>query len=588
MRPRAYVGLSTTYHDTSLAVVDDSGEVLFAEATERFAQSKRGVRIAPDMLHHVAKVMRDFLPAEADIVAAFSWSREQHQRNVEMLAHLEALGGPDPPPEIASPLGRETLARARLSMSSHVAMGVAAGSALEYELSQLGRLEGSSITRRYFDHHAAHAAAACVASPFDDAVCAVIDGFGEYKACAFYHYRDGKLGPPLNTGTRGAAQPGSLGLFYELICRSCGFDSMSGEEWKVMGLASYGKADAGLYRLLRNFLVLDDLDLWEADQSRRFAIIERLAAMRPRAGQSPLEMADVAFAGQRVFSDILYELMRNLHRRGLSGNLVLCGGCALNSSANGGILENTPFESVFVPSAPGDDGNSIGAALLAFAEDHGALPRARAIQSPYLGSRMSGETLGNVRQFGRFQRQTECEDRAPRIAAELLAAGKIIGWIQGRAEFGPRALGNRSILADPRDAGMQERINARVKFREQFRPFAPAILHEHGERYFAHYQASPYMERTLRFLPEAAARVPGVVHHDGTGRLQSVTREWNPRFHALVSAFYDITGVPVLLNTSFNVMGKPIAHSVEDVLAVFCTSGIDAVFIDDLLIEKAE
>jgi carbamoyltransferase len=162
-----------------------------------------------------------------------------------------------------------------------------------------------------------------------------------------------------------------------------------------------------------------------------------------------------------------------------------------------------------------------------------------------------------------------------------------VGWVQGRAEFGPRALGNRSILADPRDPQMKDRINARVKFREEYRPFAPSILHEHGPAYFRDYQESPYMERTLAFLPEAEAKVPAVVHVDRTGRLQTVKKEWNPRYHELISCFHQRTGVPLILNTSFNVMGKPIIHTVEDALAVFFTCGIDVLVIEDLVFLKA-
>jgi carbamoyltransferase len=171
-------------------------------------------------------------------------------------------------------------------------------------------------------------------------------------------------------------------------------------------------------------------------------------------------------------------------------------------------------------------------------------------------------------------------------AAELLAAGKLLGWVQGRAEFGPRALGNRSILADPRPAEMKDRINALVKFREEFRPFAPSILDEHGPEWFEDYQVSPYMERTLRFTAAARARVPAIVHVNATGRLQSVRREWNERYHDLIAAFHRRTGVPMLLNTSFNIMGKPIIHSLEDALGLFHTTGLDALVVGDYLIEK--
>jgi carbamoyltransferase len=171
-------------------------------------------------------------------------------------------------------------------------------------------------------------------------------------------------------------------------------------------------------------------------------------------------------------------------------------------------------------------------------------------------------------------------------AASVLAAGRLLGWVQGRAEFGPRALGNRSILADPRDPGMKDRINRLVKFREEYRPFAPSVLEGYGEGYFLDYQDSPYMERTLHFRPEAALRVPAVVHVDGTGRLQTVKREWNPRFWELIEAFRGLTGVPLVLNTSFNVMGKPIVHSVEDAVAVFLTTGLDVLVIEDLMLAK--
>jgi carbamoyltransferase len=206
--------------------------------------------------------------------------------------------------------------------------------------------------------------------------------------------------------------------------------------------------------------------------------------------------------------------------------------------------------------------------------------------SPYLGSELCGEALKRLIRFGggldcRHRPDSICED-----TARLLANGKLVAWVQGRAEFGPRALGNRSILADPRDAAMKERINAVVKFREEYRPFAPSILHEHGAKYFESYQDSPYMERTLRFRPEVVDTVPAVVHVDLTGRLQSVTLERNQRFHRLIAAFHHLTGVPLLLNTSFNIMGKPIVHSVEDAVGVFMTSGLDALVIGDHLIAK--
>jgi carbamoyltransferase len=267
-----------------------------------------------------------------------------------------------------------------------------------------------------------------------------------------------------------------------------------------------------------------------------------------------------------------------------SKNLVLAGGCALNSSFNGKILNGGPFQSLFVPSAPADDGNAIGAAWLAHGEDFPDWRAPKGPISPYLGSRVSTKDLDRI--AGWEPRLKRLGDGIVPEAARLLAAGKLVGWVQGRAEFGPRALGNRSILADPRPANAKDQINAKVKLREPFRPFAPAILAEHGPDWFDDYQASPYMERTLRFREDKRALVPAVVHADGTGRLQSVTQEANPRFRALLEEFHQLSGVPLLLNTSFNVMGKPILHSVDDALSMFYTTGLDAVAIEDWLIAK--
>jgi carbamoyltransferase len=238
-----------------------------------------------------------------------------------------------------------------------------------------------------------------------------------------------------------------------------------------------------------------------------------------------------------------------------------------------------------VPSAPADDGNAIGAALLAWQEDHDAAP-APPRGNPYLGSRARLDALGRAQQLGGLRNVAMPDVPVHQSVAEMLAAGRVVGWFQGRAEFGPRALGNRSILADPRDPDVKERLNATVKFREEFRPFAPSILDEHGPQWFERYQGSRYMDRTLRFRKEQAPKVPGVVHADGTGRVQTVKREWNERFYDLIAAFHERTGVPLLLNTSFNVMGKPIVHSVEDALAVFFTSGLDVLVIEDTIFVK--
>ncbi|WP_437677707.1 carbamoyltransferase family protein [Sorangium sp. So ce131] len=581
---RNYIGLANSFHDSAMAIVSSSGELLFAEATERYLQNKRAIGIAPDLYKRAADLVEEFCDPDADIVVATTWSEQTSglmeeglKRTVRAAQQYRNAFG-DPPP-----LVRRQLSGQKFFYQSQLAMVNQPGHLLEYDLAYLDGWEAKDIQRRSFEHHLTHAAVGCFSSPFDNALCAVLDGMGERSAFACFHYADGKL---TELGKEaGSGGWSSLGYFYGLICEACGFGPMSGEEWKVMGLAAYGHHDPELYGLLREMIGVNGIRIEFPPPARFSQLQQKLFSIRRRRGEPVIGYANLAHAGQQVFSEVLFEFLRGLHATGLSDNLVLAGGCALNSSANGKVLSNTPFRNLHVFAAPGDDGNAVGAALLAYSEDHPQGRPPTGLMSPYLGSRMSSEAARNVVRFSGLK-LSERRDDGPRRAAELLARGKIIGWIQGRSEFGPRALGNRSILADPRSPSIKETINARVKFREEFRPFAPSILHEYGPEYFEHYQASPYMERTLKFREEVIHRVPGVVHLDGTGRLQTVKAELNRRYHALISEFHRLTGIPLVLNTSFNVMGKPIAHSIEDALAVFFTSGLDAMFVDDLLIEK--
>jgi carbamoyltransferase len=355
-----------------------------------------------------------------------------------------------------------------------------------------------------------------------------------------------------------------------------------------MGLASYGTPREDYERMLRGLIEVDGVltVMPQRSHAKSLAGFASLLALR-RRDQPALEYADLARTMQKVFSDVMIEVLRNLQARFGGDNLVYTGGCALNSAFNGEIVRQTRFREVYVPSAPADNGNAIGAALMAYTRDGGRPLETRPGASAYLGSSMTGRGLSRLLQFSGLDVEQFDEEVLCATVAAHLAAGRIVGWVQGRAETGPRALGNRSILADPRSAAVKERINALVKFREEFRPFAPSILAEYGPDYFEDFQPSPYMERTLRFRDEVVSRVPGVVHVDRTGRLQTVTAEDNPRYHRLIRSFHALTGVPVLLNTSFNVMGKPIAHGVEDAIAVFYTSGIDVLVIEDHVITKA-
>jgi carbamoyltransferase len=579
VKNRFYVGLSSSFHDSALAIVAPTGSVVFAEATERYLQYKRALNVAPDLHQRTAELLKTYCARDAEIVVAHTWSEDfaDRARTGPGANHLRT-GSEVSPPEF---MRAQHVAR-RYAYASQVTSLAQRGATFEYELQQLAGRTNTIAAKRAFDHHLTHAAAACFTSPFKEAVCAIVDGYGEDQSVACYLYRDFRL----TTIAPHRGRSASLGVFFQDVCDACGFGYMTGEEWKVMGLAAHGVHDQRLYDILRGMISVEDLHFASPDGATLMRARMDLYESRRKPGEAAITAANLAHAGQRVFTETLLGLLENLSARVTTRNLIFSGGCALNSSANGQILARTPFRSLYVPAAPADDGNAMGAALLAYQEDHPGYEPARTLQTPYCGSAMSAESLQNVRRFSGIRTLRECRGEGPRLAAKCLAEGQIIGWVQGRAEFGPRALGNRSILADARRADTKEILNARVKFREEFRPFAPAILHEHGPDWFQDYQESPYMERTLSFRPEVRTRVPGAVHHDGTGRLQTVKREWNPLYHALLQHYLELTGVPLVINTSFNIMGKPISHSVEDVLGVFYTSGLDAVFIDDLMIEK--
>jgi carbamoyltransferase len=579
-----YIGLATTFHDPALAIVGPDGDVLYAEATERHLQTKRAINCEPDHLFHTAELIREYCEPKARFVIARSWG--PRATRLPLAASLAHLGGFIKPDLLAGP-GMEGVSKTLLFEryrlyhlllcvhSMHLKAGANLALILRRELG-CKRLRFVS-----FEHHLTHAATACYSSPFSEAACMVVDATGERGSISSFSYAEGRIRPIRRH--RGSE---SLGALYMRITELCGFSSYQGEEWKVMGLAPYGRINPEIYGLLRTLVHVEDGGLRYARRGHLLAALRGLESYGRKPGASPLEVADLACTWQRVFAELMDELLTAFHAETGAENLVLCGGCALNSSYAGGIVGNTHFKRLHIPSAPADDGNALGTALLSY-ERYGPAKRPPPrIPSPYLGSRICPQSLARLVLFGKLAKLQHLPDRIHIEGARLLAEGKVLGWVQGRAEYGPRALGNRSILADPRPATMKDRLNREVKFREEFRPFAPAILHEHGPHYFEDYQESPYMERTLRFRPEVRVRVPAVVHVDGTGRLQTVKREWNPEFHALIEAFYALTGVPLVLNTSFNIMGKPIIHSVEDALAVFLTTGMDALVIGNYLIQK--
>lgn len=572
-----YIGLCTTYHDPALAIIDDQGVVRFAEATERYLQYKRGINCDPDVLTRIADLINTYCEDASDFVISRNWNKQRPWYEVMwwLAGYFTATGLSQPKlSKISTFLPKYKL----LHMMACQKYSMASGGLNLIRMIRELRPQ-AQITVQDFNHHLCHAAMANYSSPFDEAACIVMDSFGDRGSSAFYNYANGKINLiSENIGVE------SLGFYYMRLTELCGFDWVKGEEWKVMGLAAYGVVNSKVYALLEPMITVQGLVLKQDTVAIRsgFFQLDKLISTKQ------INREDIACSGQQLFETIMLSLINNFSEQVESRNLVLGGGCLLNSSLNGKILAATPFQSLHIPSAPGDDGTALGAAYLAYRKDHSDNTDQAERLSPYLGSRVNQQSLQRLLKFGQQSSLFHFPQTIAEETAKLLAAGALVGWFQGRAEFGPRSLGNRSILADPRQASMRDKINSRVKFREEFRPFAPSILDEYGDAYFEDYQQSPYMERTLKFKKVMYDTVPAVVHVDGTGRLQTVKSQWNPLYYQLIDAFRHITDIPMLLNTSFNVMGKPIIHSVEDAVSVFYTSGLDVLVIDNYMIIKPE
>ncbi len=577
-----YIGLSITYHDPALAIIDAQGNVLFAEATERYLQNKRALNSVSDPLLQVHPLLQQYCPAPTKFIIAINW-RKQRPVYENMVAALGCLTAPGllktGIKKLRSPLQNYQLHHMIASQRNSI---TSAGLNLVRIIKQ--HYPDCTLAFADFDHHLTHAATACYSSPFDEAACAVIDSFGEKGSMAFYHFKNQQLQCLYELkGT------GSIGFYYMKITELCGFDWLKGEEWKVMGLAPYGKLNQPLYQHLKATLSVQGF----ACQHRGKDLFTHIATLDQfkRQAHDPIEQAaDLAYTGQYFFAELMTQLLQHLQQQTGCKNLTLGGGCALNSAYNGQIKSRTNFAQVFIPSAPADDGTALGTAWLALRHDQPRLNLSSLDRplSPYLGSSISDSAISRLIQYNRSLDIRHLPENICAITAELLAKGQLVGWIQGRAEFGPRSLGNRSILADPRKAANKDAINQSIKFRESFRPFAPSVLHEHADDFFANYHESPYMDKTLTLRDSHQQQVAAVCHVDGTGRLQTVKQHWNPRFYSLISHFYQQTQIPMLLNTSFNVMGKPLVHTLEDALAVFLTTGLDALVINDYLICKPE
>jgi carbamoyltransferase len=459
----------------------------------------------------------------------------------------------------------------------------------------------------WVEHHPAHLASTFLVSPFDDAAVCAIDGFGDFVSTS---WAVGK-GASLEVIER-TYFPHSLGVLYLALTQYLGFERF-GDEFKVMGLAPYGVPDAAdevrsLVRLLphgRFELHLPYFRHWSEGAGMTWdegtPVLDRVYAPRLETLLGPARHRDepitprheaIAASLQLVFEEAVMHVLNGLHERTRLPRLCLAGGCAMNSVANGKIRDLTRFTDVFIQPASGDNGTALGAAAFVH---HQVLrhPRRFVMTHGYWGPAFAADDVAaalaqrsdDVQDLGCRTHTFESVDALCDWTSSRLADGLVVGWFQGRMEWGARALGNRSILADPRRADMREIINTRIKFREKFRPFAPSVLEERVDEFFDDAVCDPFMLQVYPVRADKQDVIPACTHVDGSGRLQTVSRDANPRYWTLIRAFAERTGVPVLLNTSFN-ENEPIVHHPAEALDCFLRTGMDVLVIGNAAITK--
>ncbi len=433
---------------------------------------------------------------------------------------------------------------------------------------------------RFVDHHLAHAISAYAFSGFEDAAVVVMDGRGAWEATSIWYGSKGRLQHVVTIPF-----PDSLGLFYSEFTSYLGFQRNS-DEWKVMGLAPYGapgvKLDAFIEPEEAPYLV-NYKRLFGNGNGSFSGMTSLLGPARAPESEIDARHKNVAYAVQDACELAMLSITRMAVEKTRCRNLCLAGGVALNSKANGKIAASGLVDKIFVQPAASDDGVALGAALAPYLDDGGRLPN-KAMRHAYFGPAFDDAAIETALRTYKL-RYSRVIDPAE-TAAELLSKGKIVGWFQGRMEFGPRALGSRSILADARDPEMNAKVNNAVKFREWWRPFAPSLKKEAAAEYLESVTDSPFMILTAQVRPEKRGVIPSVTHVDGSARPQTVEKEINPLYWRLLDEFEKRTGVPVIMNTSFNLRGEAIVHTPTDAVRTFFSSGMDALVIGSFLVEK--
>lgn len=556
------LGISCFYHDAAACLMKD-GEILAAAQEERFTRKKhdsgfpaRAIEfclnqagIQASDLDYVAFYDKPFLKIERILLTYFATFPRSYR------SFLKAI-----PLWLKQKLWIRKL--------------------IEDELDYTGEI-------LFSEHHLSHAASSFFVSPFEEAAIITIDGVGEWATAALAHGKGNEI-----KILKEIHFPHSLGLLYSAFTYYLGF-RVNSAEYKVMGLAPYGRPiytdiikkelidikDDGSFRMNMDYF---SYDYGLTMTNRRFSRLFGAPPRKPESGELTQKHMDLAASVQKVTEEIVLKMASCLHEQTGLKKLCMAGGVALNCVANGRVLKEGPFEDIFIQPAAGDAGGAVGAATLVYHSLAGG-SRNGSWKHAFLGPVYSEEAIRLYLKENDIPYEELPRDVLLRESAQLLADQKVIGWFQGRMEFGPRALGGRSILADARNPENKDIVNAKIKFRESFRPFAPTAILEHAEEYFDLNRPSPYM---LFTAPAKGGRLPAVTHVDGSARIQTVTREENEMYHDLIQEFYRLTGCPVILNTSFNLRGEPIVNTPREAYLCFMRSGLDYLVMGNFLLDK--
>lgn len=577
------LGINAYHGDSSASLVKD-GQLVAAVEEERFRRVKHWAGF----------------PSEA-----IRYCLEEAGINLTQLAHIAINSNPKA--NLLKKIGYTLVNRPELGMVTARLRNARKRQSMVETLRRAFPGQSFNGEVHHVEHHQAHLASAFLVSPFAEAVVVSVDGFGDFASAAW------GIGQGTDIKVEGRVHfPHSLGTFYQAMTQFIGFPHY-GDEYKVMGLAPYGEPkyldelrqivqlrDDGSYRLDMDYFVYHKEKIsyeWEDGSpavGRLFSgkLREFFGPERQEGEELTQRHKDIARSVQAMYEEAFFHLLNRLHARHGIDSLCLAGGCAMNSVANGKVRRNTPFKQVYIQSAAGDAGGAIGAAFdvwhrrggnqRSFVMDH-------AFWGPYFSNDAIRALLDSMAgQLEKEQCRVELvgdEDELCRRTALAISEGKVIGWFQGRMEWGPRALGNRSILCDPRRSDMKDILNLKIKRRESFRPFAPSILREAVAEWFEEDDDVPFMMKVFQIREAKRGAIPAVTHADGSGRLQTVYEKTNPRYHRLISIFGEMTGVPIVLNTSFN-ENEPVVCKPEEALNCFLRTKMDVLVLGDWVVKR--